>query len=451
MPSPILYWFRRDLRLADNPALHHALEQGAPVCAVYLHSPEEEAPWAPGAASRWWLHQSLLELAERLQQQGLRLHCLRGPALTLLPELARRIGAREVVWNCLYEPHLHARDQRLAEALDRQGIAHRSFSSGYLFEPGEIRNGQAQPYRVFTPFWRNARQRIGLAGITPPHRETPWPDGWDQRPIGDVVGLGLLDSHPWHHKLHPHWQPGEIGARQQLDRFLAGGITHYDSGRDRPDREGTSRLSPHLHFGEISPQAILVALGPPPPGEGSPAEERFLAELGWREFARDLLWHYPHTQWYPLDRRFGETFWGEGAVALRAWQRGETGIDLVDAGMRELWETGWMHNRVRMVVASFLTKNLGLHWRQGALWFWDTLVDADLASNSLGWQWVAGCGADAAPYYRIFNPDTQAARFDPEGKYRRRWLTEALRPQPLVDLGESRRAALERYRIEIGR
>ena len=447
----ILVWFRRDLRLYDNPALSWALAQGAAVQPVYLHSPGEEAPWAPGAASRWWLHHSLQALERRLSARGLTLACFEGEALDLLPRLAAEGGFDAVAGNRLYEPHLARRDDALSEGLAGRGMEMRWFDSSLLFPPGEIRTQQGGAYRVFTPFWRNARAQLETlagepAGVGLPRGRWRACDGF---PGGRVADLGLLDSHRWHEKLHAYWTPGEEAARSRLERFLEHGLGSYREAREFPAVNGSSRLSPHLHFGEITPRAIVGALMPQLLGvQGAAAAsiECFLSELGWREFAHHLLWHLPQSSHQSMNPRFEDSFWIRDDEALRAWQQGRTGLPLIDAGMRELWETGWMHNRVRMLVGSFLTKNLGIHWRAGAHWFWDTLVDADLASNSLGWQWIAGCGADAAPYFRIFNPETQAAKYDPDRAYLGRWLRGRGDGAPITDLAESRRLALARYR-----
>lgn len=449
MSAAILVWLRRDLRLDDNPAFAWALAQRAPLCPLYIYDPDAEAPWAPGSASRWWLHHSLHALAGDLAQRGLRLMSLRGPALELIPALAAQAGAGAVVCNSIHEPRLDDRDRRLGALLQSTGRRLQLLPGGALLPPGQILTGQGQTYRVFTPFWRNARRHLELA----PPQVQPWtgaaPDGWGEMPAAGPASLGLLDTHPWWHKLAAHWQPGEAGAWVRVRRFLDQAAGNYQQGRDRPDWDGTSRLAPHLHFGEISPRRVWTLLQPLLAGDQRAAAgasaEAFLRQLGWREFARELLLAYPHTDWQCLDGRYGEDFWQEDPDALAAWQRGETGVPLVDAGQRELWSTGWMHNRVRMLAASWLTKNLGIHWRHGARWFWDTLVDADLANNSLGWQWVAGCGADAAPYYRIFNPDLQAARFDPQGSYRRRWLGDIRGLGPSLNPARSRDAALRRH------
>ncbi len=434
---PVIHWFRRDLRLTDNPALEWAADQGQPLLLVYIHSPEEDGSWAPGAASRWWLHESLQRLDRSLQDRGQGLILRQGKAAQVLDDLIQQTGASAVSWNRLYEPAPLERDRGIEAALRKQGLEVHVANAGLLIEPGEVATGQGQPYRVFTPFWKSVLQRLAQPRISPA-AELPPPPRLDSEPLAT---LGLHPGHAWADKLAGHWAPGEDAALERLEQFSASGLARYAQARDRPDLDGTSALSPYLHFGEIGPRQVMAEAGPPEPGN------RFLAELGWREFARHLLFHFPQSCDSALNPRYTGFPWRAGAEAredLRAWQRGETGIDLVDAGMRQLWDTGWMHNRVRMICASLLTKNLGVHWLEGARWFWDTLVDADLASNSLGWQWVAGCGADAAPYFRIFNPDTQAEKFDPAGDYRRRWLSGP-RPTPIVDLKTSRQQALDSY------
>jgi len=447
----ILVWFRRDLRLQDNPALCWALAQKAAVLPIYIHSPAEEAPWAPGAASRWWLHHSLLELERRLARRGLTLHCLQGNAGEILPVLVRDESVHALAVNGLCEPQLAMRDLSLFSRLADAGIETVTFDANLLFPPDALLNQQGKPYRVFTPFWRKARRLLETNALAPaPALPHGTPAGWTPSSGGgQVASLALLDPHPWHHKLHSHWQPGESHALHRLERFIDSGITDYRLQREYPAQPGSSRLSPHLHFGEISPRQIYQSLL----GrifESGAAEaasiECFLAELGWREFAHHVLWYFPQSSEHSLNPRFTEAFWVHDDAALTAWQTGCTGIPLIDAGMRELWETGWMHNRLRMLVGSFLTKNLGIHWLAGARWFWDTLVDADLANNTLGWQWIAGCGVDAAPYQRIFNPQTQATKFDPQQAYVRRWLGDRPYRPPLVDLAESRRQALNRYK-----
>ncbi|WP_412851667.1 cryptochrome/photolyase family protein [Ectothiorhodospira shaposhnikovii] len=466
--KPILLWLRRDLRLADNPALAHALRTGQPVIPVYIHAPEEEAPWSPGAASRWWLHHSLAAFSRALEAAGSRLILRRGASLETLLRLVDETGAGQVLWNRVYEPALIERDRRIKAALKDRGLAAESFNSALLFEPWTVSNKSGEPYRVFTPFWK-ACCATGLPDdveTTPESITAPtcWPDG------DHLEFFDLLPRIPWDQGMAACWQPGEDGAHRALEHFLAGAVLTYKTDRDLPGQPGTSRMSPHLHFGEIGPRQLIRAcrrLQAQGAGAAAGASlEAFMREIGWREFAFHLLFHFPHTPEQPLDERFADFPWRDArdyAADLEAWRRGRTGIPLVDAGMRELWHTGWMHNRVRMIVASLLVKNLRIPWQTGARWFWDTLVDADLASNTLGWQWTAGCGADAAPYFRVFNPVLQGERFDGRGEYIRRWVPELKPlpdrylqapwtapaglvpreyPRPRVDLGESRKAAL---------
>jgi deoxyribodipyrimidine photo-lyase len=443
-----IVWFRRDLRLTDNPALSAACELAGRVVAIYVHAPDEEGDWPPGAASRWWLHHSLERLSDSLRSRGSRLEILCGPTLPVLLAAARETGAKQVLWNRLYEPAIAARDAGVTAALEDAGLVARSFNAALLAEPREVHNSQGEPYRVFTPFWRACQKQ--LDSLSPP---LPAPARIVSPPSPragiEVAALNLLPRVDWASGLRSTWQPGEASALARLEAFCASGLPGYVDGRDRPDQQATSRLSPHLHFGEVGPRQCLAAvrnaLLDRPAAQG--AADGFLRQLGWREFAHHLLHHYPHTPTEPLDGRFARFQWQPDEAWLEAWQRGRTGYPLVDAGMRELWATGWMHNRVRMIAASFLAKNLRQPWLAGARWFWDTLVDADLANNTLGWQWTAGCGADAAPYFRIFNPGLQAARHDPLGDYVRRWLPDAERDslRPVVDLRESRAAALAAY------
>jgi len=465
--STAIVWFRRDLRLADNPALELALRRHARVLPLYIHAPHEEAPWAPGAASRWWLHQSLTALQRELQARGAALQIRRGDSLAVLSELLRHSGADAVYWNRLYEPAPVACDARIKQALRALGADVHSANAHLLAEPWDVANGQGGPYRVFTPFWRNLRASLQ------PRPPADAPARIDAVGIDDALtvdDLGLQPRIAWDAGLHASWQPGEAGALAALDAFADAALRGYATRRDEPAAASTSRLSPHLHFGEISPRQIhwrLVELGQERGAVWREAAEPFLRELGWREFAHHLLYHFPQTPQADLNPQFAAFDWREPAADIvSAWQQGRTGIPIVDAGMRELWHTGWMHNRVRMLVASFLCKNLRLHWRHGARWFWDTLVDADLANNTLGWQWSAGTGADAAPYFRIFNPVTQGERFDADGAYVKRWVPELASlpfknihapwkqpellarsgyPMPFVDLADSRAAALAAY------
>lgn len=466
--SVAIVWFRRDLRLADNPALAAALADHDRILPVYVHAPEEEAAWQPGAAGRWWLHHALADLAAQLDG---RLLIRPGPSLPALRELVELSGADAVYWNRLYDPATLTRDTSLKEALRADGVTVASSNAALLFEPWEVQNKQGAAYRVFTPFWK----RLLEFGLPQAATDSGTVQGRlvSARRFAGLGGmaldeLGLLPDIAWYQGIAAAWHPTREGAEARLDEFLATGLRHYAHGRDLPDRDQVSRLSPYLHFGQLGPREIVAACR-----SGGHAAAEFLRELGWREFAHHLLFHFPHTVDAPLDERFAGFPWREDDAALRAWQQGRTGIPLVDAGMRQLWASGWMHNRVRMIAASFLTKNLLLRWQAGACWFWDTLVDADLANNSLGWQWVAGCGADAAPYFRVFNPVAQGERFDPLGGYVRHWVPELARlpakwihrpweapadvlgeagvvlgedyPRPIVDLKASRQRALDAW------
>jgi deoxyribodipyrimidine photo-lyase len=476
MPQTALLWLRRDLRLADNPALHEAMSGFERVLPIYIHAPDEESPWPQGAASRWWLHHSLTALAADLQKHGSELAVVRGPSLETLLETARRVGANAVLWNRLYDPATRERDARIKTSLRASGLRCESHNALLLSEPWETRTSGGEPYRVFSAFWRKTAP--GLAGLRPgglPPRFAPPPDTDHPGGATAIAGLGLLPTIPWDQGLAERWTPGEQGALERARTFVSGPLTDYGQGRDLPAQTGTSSLSPHLHFGEIGPRQLLELIAGRLGATDAPEAEHYVRELVWREFAYHLLYHFPATTDQPLNPQFERFPWRAPGQHddLEAWQRGRTGVPLVDAGMRELWHTGWMHNRVRMVVASYLTKNLLLPWQEGSRWFWDTLVDADLASNTLGWQWSAGCGADAAPFFRIFNPVRQGERFDPDGAYVRRWCPELSRlpnqhihqpwaapepvlraagvrlgrnyPHPLVDLGESRKAALAAY------
>lgn len=443
---PTIVWFRHDLRVDDQPALLAAAERGGPVVPVFIWAPDEEGAWPPGAAARWWLHQSLASLAEALESRGARLVLRRGPSLAALRALIRETGAARVVWSRRYEPAARQRDAAVEAALTTDGIAIETFCGALLFEPPDVATADGNPYRVFTPFWRAC---LALEPPSPPRPAPRTLAALARQPRSEpLAALELLPKLDWAAGLRAAWQPGEAGASAALAHFRRAGVEHYPTARDFPDRAGTSRLSPHLRWGEVSVRRVWHALAPradrddtrrrrarPTPG----GSEKFLAELGWREFAHHLLHHFPHTTERPLRAEFDDFPWARDKKTLRAWQRGRTGYPLVDAGMRELWATGWMHNRVRMVVASFLVKHLRLHWLEGARWFWDTLVDADLANNSLGWQWSAGCGADAAPYFRVFNPVLQAKRFDPHGNYVRAFVP-ALASAPLEFVHEPWRA-----------
>ncbi len=463
-----LVWFRNDLRLDDNPALRAAIDGGYVPLMVYIHAPAEEGDWRPGAASDAWRHHALAALDARLRERGSQLRCFHGPTLATLESICAAVGAEAVFWNRRYEPAVEARDTEIKRTLRRSGLRAESFNGALLFEPWEIETGQGDPYKVFTPFWKRAlgQWRAPRLWDAPARFETLEDD--DAVPHGvPLDGLHLRPARGWDAGCWDRFTPGEPGARAALAHFLDAGLDGYGRARDLPAARGTSRLSPHLHFGEVSIARVAHAARERDAGEDG---KTFVAELGWREFAHHLLHHFPQTVDENLNPRFEDFQWAPARGArLEAWQRGRTGVPIVDAGMRELWHTGWMHNRVRMIVASYLTKHMRIHWRHGARWFWDTLVDADLANNTLGWQWVAGTGADAAPYFRVFNPLTQAQRFDPEAAYVLRWLPEletlparhrlapweapaaALKSlrgypkAPIVDLAEGRQAALDAY------
>jgi len=464
----VIAWFRNDLRLQDNPALWHAVHSGHAVLPVYIHEATDNG-WSPGAASRWWLHHSLRALDDSLRARGNRLYLLHGEAGQGLAELIEQSGAVAVHANRRYEPANEAIDRALQAGLQARGIPLHLYDANLIHPPEAILNQQGRPYKVFTPYYK-ASLAAGLDG----HVHTApssIPAGRLALDTSTLEALQLLPAIPWDRGFYAHWTPGEAGAHTRLQGFIEHAVEGYPQRRDIPSVEGTSRLSPHLHFGELGPRQIVARLR----RVKHPAVNEFLRQLVWRDFAHAVLHHFPHTSDQPFNERFAAFPWHKRRnKALTAWQQGRTGIPIVDAGMRELWHTGYMHNRVRMITASFLTKNLLLHWRHGASWFWDTLVDADLAQNSMNWQWVAGSGVDAAPYFRIFNPVSQGERFDAEGGYVRRWVPELARldnkwlhkpweadpqvleqadielgrdyPRPIVDLKLSRQQALEAYR-----
>jgi deoxyribodipyrimidine photo-lyase len=421
-PPPVIVWFRDDLRLSDHPALHAAAKSGAPVICLYVL--DETAGRPPGGAARWWLAQSLRALGAEIAARGGTLVLRNGPAAQVIPDLARDSGAGAVHWNSVAQAPHQAVERQLEAALAKLGIASQSFPGDLLAEPAAVRNQEGRGLRVFTPFWRRV-QALGAPA-------TPLPAPRALRPAPKLAGDALESwklepTRPdWAGGLRQSWKPGEASAQTRLRDFLRTTVCSYAAERDRPDREGTSRLSPHLRFGEISPRQVwhaahFAAEEEPALGTGV---AKFLSELGWREFSRHLLHDHPDLATENMQASFDDFPWTHDPAALAAWQRGRTGYPIVDAGMRELWSTGVMHNRVRMVAASLLVKHLLIDWRDGERWFWDTLVDADAGNNPASWQWVAGCGADAAPYFRVFNPVLQGQKFDPDGTYVRRWVPE---------------------------
>lgn len=439
---------------------------------VYIYSPDEEGRWSPGGATKWWLHHSLLSLSHELSQCGSRLVIRGGSSEAALRELVAECGVTRIVWNRRYEPGIRERDTKIKEQLRSEGIIVESFNAALLREPWEGCKADGSAYQVYTPFQKNLAAKGYGTDPLPAPRVLSAPAKWPQSE--SVSNLKLLPTMPWAGRFPEHWKPGIAGATANLARFLEQAITQYGDGRNLPAQPGTSRLSPHLHFGEIGPNQVVAAVRERFGQSKHPAGvETYIKEIIWREFAYHLLYHFPRTTTEPLRADFLKFPWTKDRSLLRAWQKGMTGYPIVDAGMRELWVTGWMHNRVRMIVGSFLVKDLLIPWQEGASWFWDTLVDADLASNTLGWQWIAGCGADAAPYFRVFNPVLQGEKFDPRGEYVRRWVPEIaalpdkwihrpweappelLRgagvelgesyPEPIVDHANARDAALEAY------
>jgi len=456
-----LVWLRQDLRLEDQPALAWAARRGGPVVPVFIWAPEEEVRWAPGGAARVWLHAALTDLDGQLRARGLRLILRRGPTAEALARLVAETGATGLAWNRRYEPAAVARDGALKVAWRERGLEVWSGNAALLVEPHEVQTQAGRHFQVYTPFWKTASARPLAAPVATPGDGLRAPALWpDSLPL---EALELLPRRGWDGGIRAAWEPTRAGAESRLRAFAAGPLPDYREARDFPDRDGTSRLSPYLHWGQLGPREVAAAVTASHAADSAGAAV-YLKELWWREFAHHVLHHAPHTPDAPLRPEFNAFPWRLDGRLLEAWSRGRTGYPIVDAGMRQLWATGWMHNRVRMVVASFLVKHLLQPWQEGARWFWDTLVDADLASNTLGWQWTAGCGADAAPFFRIFNPITQGRKFDPDGRYVRHWVPELQAlpdeylhapweapggtarfgyPGPIVDHSEARARALQ--------
>ncbi|MFK8013917.1 MAG: deoxyribodipyrimidine photo-lyase [Gammaproteobacteria bacterium] len=473
--QPVLFCFRNDLRLADNRGWHAAATSGHPVIALYVLDDQTPGHWKMGGASRWWLHHSLNRLNDDLAELGGSLRLRHGVWHETVANLAIDCDAAAVYWSRVYEPYATLGEKTLHDTLQDADITPKRFRGTLLFEPETVRTLNDDPYKVFTPFWKSCRKKPAPdAAIGAPKRVT----FADSQPASDnLEDWALLPTRPdWASGLRDTWTPGETGAWERLEAFVDGPVANYKEGRDLPAVHGTSMLSPHLHFGELSPRQVWHAVHDAitRSSANQAGADVFLSEIGWREFSYHLLHHWPTLPDAPFKEKFRSFPWRRDGKSLRAWETGQTGIPIVDAGMRQLWHTGWMHNRVRMIVASLLIKNVLVHWRDGEDWFWDTLVDADLASNAAGWQWVAGSGADAAPYFRIFNPVTQSAKFDPEGHYLRRWVPEIADlpkkyihdpssapaeilkgsgvilgqtyPRAIVDLKETRQRALDAYK-----
>lgn len=461
-----IMWFRQDLRTQDNPALVEAAKCDS-VLPIYILDDENAGEHKMGGASRLWLHHSLKALSKELDN---RLQVFEGNPLDRLNDIIKKTGAKSVFWNRCYEPWRIKRDQTIKKVLKENDIEVHSSNGSLLYEPWEVKKSDGSPYRVFTAFYKKGCLAL-MAPRKPKNRPSQLTLHQETVSKLSIEDLNLTPSIPWDKPINDAWEVGEHAAKKRLKAFLKSDIDQYKKGRDFPALNAVSRLSPHIHFGEISPNQIWHAVKALKQTENT---EHFCQELGWREFSYHLLYHNPELPKKNLQEKFNSFPWLKSKKNLEAWQKGQTGIPIVDAGMRELWLTGYMHNRVRMIVGSFLVKNLGLHWHHGEAWFWDCLVDADLANNSASWQWVAGTGADAAPYFRIFNPVTQGEKFDADGEYTRKFVPE-LRdlpnkylfkpweapldvlkkanirlgetyPQPLVDLKESRERALVAFK-----
>lgn len=418
MSAPAIVWLRHDLRIADNPALSAAVASRAPIVALFILDDDAAGEWRLGGASRWWLHHSLSSLAADLRERGASLVLRRGPAKQTLQVVVAETGAGAVYWNRIYEPWAARRDEIIEAGLRAQGLHVETFNASLLFEPSRIRTRDGAPFKMFTPFWQ------ACLAAAAPDAPSPAPSAlkaakaiWSERLENWRLPPGQPD---WVEGLRKTWTPGETAAQSRLTAFLRSSVWNYSEQRDFPAKEGVSRLSPHLRWGEISPRQIWSA-AKAAAGDDS---ESFLRQLGWREFSCHLLLANPELPERSLDARFEAFPWTQNEAAFAAWSAGRTGYPIVDAAMRQLWRTGYLHNRARMIAASFLVKHLLLPWRAGERWFWDRLVDADLANNAVGWQWVAGCGADAAPFFRVFNPVLQGEKFDPEGVYVRRYVPE---------------------------
>ena len=429
--GPVVYWLRHDLRLDDNPALMAACETGRAVFCIYIDS-TEKALRAEGGATRWWLHHALAALAQALDARGAALTLFQGEAHDLVPRICEAVDASALVWNRRYGEAERTLDAKIKETVAARGIVAESFNGHLLYEPWAVKSKAGGPLKVFSPFWRAAQETyLPATPIAAPKKIANFnaTRAKDLPASLELDALGLLPKMPdWAGGLSEAWKPGEEGAQMRLDAFLDTAIKDYADGRNLSDRPSTSKLSPHLKFGEISPRRIWQSVQQAIESgalKGSKADAtKFLAEIGWREFSYHLLFYFPKLASENFQSRFDAFPWTTDEAHLKAWQRGRTGYPMVDAGMRQLWQTGWMHNRVRMIAASFLIKHLLIDWRLGEEWFWDTLVDADPASNTASWQWVAGSGADAAPYFRIFNPISQGVKFDVSGDYVREFVPE---------------------------
>ena len=464
-----IFWFRQDLRLADNPGLSEAISKGI-VLPIYIYDDINSNEYEMGSASKWWLHNSLEKLNDSLNNK---LSVYKGDALKIIESLTKSYDVESISWNRCYEPWRIKRDKNIKSEIEKKGIEVNTFNGSLLWEPFNILKADGTPYRVFSPYYRKgclnaAPPRVPLKS---PEISSLFKDEYNELTIED---LSLIPKVHWFDEMEKLWKPGEVGAQEKLYDFLDDGLFGYKEGRNFPSQKNVSQLSPHIHLGEISPNQVWYAAKQKEDETGIEKDlSHFLSELGWREFSYNLLYHFPTLPRENLQKKFDNFPWQKNTDFSDKWKKGHTGYPIVDAGMRELWQTGYMHNRVRMIVGSFLVKNLLLHWHEGEKWFWDCLIDADLASNSASWQWVAGSGADAAPYFRIFNPISQGIKFDPEGEYTKKFLPELKDlpikylyspweapadvleqaniklgenyPKPIVDLKESREKALDAF------
>ena len=438
-----IVWFRKDLRIKDNPALIQALNECERVGLVYIVEDPVDHPWKMGGASRWWLHHSLKALQDH--NPNMHLNLLRGSSLEKLEECIEEWGSEAVYWNRCYDPYSIARDKAIKSELSKS-INVTSLNGSLIKEPWEVLKKDGTPYLVYTAFWKAFLKSLNIRET---YKKPALKDKTTRLDSSvELADLELLPKIAWDSEFYDHWIPGELNANKRLKKFVESkGIKEYSVDRDIPSIKGTSFLGPSLHFGEISPVQVWNAAA-----ESVAVDHQYLKEIVWREFAYALLFHHPNTDLKPLKPKYSKFPWDKSQKHLKAWQKGETGYPIVDAGMRQLWKTGYMHNRVRMIVASFLVKNLLIPWQEGAKWFFDTLVDADLASNSFGWQWSAGCGADAAPYFRVFNPILQGQKFDKAGIYVKTWVPELseLDAKWIHKPWEAGKEVLRRANIELG-